>query len=821
MGRYFILSSLLCAMPGVAAAQVELTGRVVNETNAPVAGARVGIEDPRLFTTTDPTGAFRFTLPKPGEYRVTVEKEGHFTLKDKPVTLASGGNEVNLVLNRLREVVESVDVTAATSDVGLDTTASESTLTGNDILNIPYPTTNNLKNAMRVIPGVVQDPSGDLHVNGSSAEQVQYMLDGFNLSDPLLGGLNTRLSVEAVQTVEVVSGRMPAEYGKGSAGVISIRSKPGDDRWRYSASNFVPGIESQGGLHVGGWTPRFNLSGPLVRGRAWFSDSWDAQYDDLRIPELPKGQNSTTSWRLSNLLHNQFNLTPSNILYTSFLVNYWFAPRNGLGALDPVETTVNRRARQYFFNVRNQKYFGRGALLEVGAGLNRTFGREIPQGQGLYVYTPEGKHGNYFMDSLRRSARDQFIVNAFLPSFHAMGAHQFKSGIDLDRISYDQDIRRTGYEFLRSDGTPVRRTQFFGNGIVRRSNFESAAYLQDSWKARPDLLLEIGMRADWDEILRNWNPSPRFGFAWSPPRLGDNTRISGGYSTTYDATNLSYFARSEDQYSLTTYFRPNGVVDYGPSVSVFRAGPGGLRSPRYSNWTLTMDRRLPRNISLRAGYLRKYGSRGLTYYNSLQPGTPPPADAVAQFNTYYFDGIYYLGNRRRDSYDSVELTARQTFRGQYEWMASYTRSRARSNAVLDVGADTPLSVASNSGPMPWDSPSRFLSWGYLPTPLKNWAIAYLMEWRTGFPYSLVDQDGRVVGDVNSRRYPDFFELDLHFERRFSFRGYRWAFRFGANNLTGHENPNAVINTIGAANFGQYFGGNHRSTNFRIRWLGKI
>ncbi|MEO8662449.1 MAG: carboxypeptidase regulatory-like domain-containing protein [Bryobacteraceae bacterium] len=587
VGRVLILSGLLLLSAGVADAQVVLTGRVVNETNAPVAGARVSVavDDARHYAVTDPTGGFHFAFARPAEYQITVEHEGYFTLNTKTPALADGANEVHLVLNRLREVVESIDVSAPPSNIALDSTASQSTLTGNDILNIPYPTTNNLKNAMRAVPGIVQDNKGDLHLNGGSVEQVQYTLDGFNISDPLTGRLESRLSVEAVQTVEVTSGRMPAEYGKGSSGVIAIRAKPGDDRWRYTATNFVPGVENQGGLFIGNWTPRANLSGPLVRGRAWFSDSFDTQYDRQIVPELPKDQNSTSSWRFSNLMHNQFNLSPTNILYTSFLVNWWIAPRNGLGALDPRETTVNRRARQYFFNIRDQKYFGRGALIEVGAGSNRTFGREIPQGQDLYVYTPTGKRGNYFMDSLRHSSRDQFLANGFLPTFDWLGGHQIKSGIDLDRLTYSQDIRRTGYEFLRTDGSTVRRTEFFGNGVVTRTNFESAAYVQDSWKVRPALLLEIGARTDWDEIIRRWNLSPRLGFAWSPPHL-DNTRISGGYSITYDATNLSYFTRPDDQYALTTYYEPTGLIDRGPAVSVFRFSGAGLKSPRYANWTL-------------------------------------------------------------------------------------------------------------------------------------------------------------------------------------------------------------------------------------------
>jgi hypothetical protein len=123
--------------------------------------------------------------------------------------------------------------------------------------------------------------------------------------------------------------------------------------------------------------------------------------------------------------------------------------------------------------------------------------------------------------------------------------------------------------------------------------------------------------------------------------------------------------------------------------------------------------------------------------------------------------------------------------------------------------------------MPWDSPNRVLTWGYLPVPRwKNWAVAYLTEYRTGQPFSIQDELGGILGPVNHLRYPVFFELNLHFERSFTALKHRWAFRFGANNLTDHKNPNVVINTLGSPQFLKFYGGQRRAFNVRIRWLGR-
>ena len=129
-------------------------------------------------------------------------------------------------------------------------------------------------------------------MNGGAEEQILYTLDGFQVNDPLTGRFESRMSLEAVRSMEVTPAN-PAEFGKGSAGVLAIKTSTGDDQFRYSGTNFVPGLEQRKGLYVGGWTPRFNFSGPIKRGRAWFSESLDVQYDKTVVEELPKGQDRT------------------------------------------------------------------------------------------------------------------------------------------------------------------------------------------------------------------------------------------------------------------------------------------------------------------------------------------------------------------------------------------------------------------------------------------------------------------------------------------------------------------------------------------------
>jgi hypothetical protein len=819
-----ILVAFAAWLGTAAAADVRLSGRVVDELNSAVAGATVSLRptDPgltaRLQAVADPGGRFSFRVESPGDYLITSERQGFFLLQNRPIRLADGVNEITLVMNPAHEVFESVDVPYSPPAIDLDRSAPEDRLTENQLLEIPYPSTNTLRNAIRAMPGIVQDSRGGVHLNGGTEEQTLYTLDGFQINDPLSGRFESRVSVEAVRSIEV-SGANPAEFGKGAAGTFAIKTSTGDDRLRYSATNFFPGVENRKGLLIGGWTPRFALSGPIHRSRAWFSDTFDIQYDQNVIEELPRDQDRNTSWRVSNLLRNQVNLSPSNTLFTGFLIGIWRASRNGLDALDPVPTTTDRRSRQWFFNIKDQIYLGNGFQFEAGYAANRTFARDIPQGLGLLIYTPEGRQGFAFLNSTRTASRDQALANLFFPAWNWLGSHRLKTGVDLASTRYWQDATRTGYEYLRVDNTPSRLVTFGGSGRFHLSNREAASYLQDSWQLRPSLLMELGVRQDWDSLIGKMVFGARAGFSWAAPGM-ESTRIYGGFGTVYDQTPLAVFNQPLDQYSWTTHYDQTGAVSYGPALSVFSNSHGRLATPRYDNWNLGAEHRFFSGLYAKVDYTRRRGSNGLTYLNTISPGVPPPPEAAASYHTNVFDAIYALSNTRRDRYDGLGITLRQAFRKQYEWMASYTRSRALSNAVVDINVDTPVIVTGNVGRTPWDVPNRFLSWGYLPAWSRNWAIAYLLETRNGFPFSVQDETGRVVGALNGYRFPAFFELNLHLERKFVFRANRWAFRFGFNNITGHKNPNVVINDTSAPNFLAMYGGQSRALNFRIRWLGK-
>src|SRR5689334_16325030 len=300
---------LFCA---AVAAQVTIAGRVVDETGAVIAGAGVEVRPatggPPVVASSDQAGRFSVNLAA-GEYAIRVERLGFYLFQSRQA-LSGDRAELTITLNHLQEFSDRIDVTYSPSAIDPQQPAERKELDNKEIQAVPYPAPQDYRNALPLIDGVVQDNLGRAHFNGGDTNQTNYTLDGFNISDPVNGRLETRVNIESIQSMTVQTSRFSAENGRGSAGILDLQTKMGDDRLRFGGTNFIPGVSTDGGLHVNKWTPRLELSGPLAKGRAWFHNGFDAFYSNDVVHGLPHGENRTSGITTSDLSRFQVNLTP-------------------------------------------------------------------------------------------------------------------------------------------------------------------------------------------------------------------------------------------------------------------------------------------------------------------------------------------------------------------------------------------------------------------------------------------------------------------------------------------------------------------------------
>lgn len=835
----FLVCLAVVLMPITGAAQAALkthplTITVSDENGVAVASARVtlqGLPGALVQCETDFAGRCQFSVAA-GVAQVQIEKQGLYALK-VPDAQLGGASNLDIVLHHQEEIRETVNVSEQAPVIDPAQISSKEELTGLDIIDLPYPYTRDYRNALNFIPGVVLDASGQPHVAGGETHETLTLLDGFNVSQPANGLLLIRVSTDAFRSIQVESSREPAEYGKASAGVLGLNTGIGDNHFRFIATDFTPSLQDKKGITLDTWTPRFTSSGPIIPGKMWFYDAVDGEYDLLVIPQLPDGQDEDPYWRIGNLAKIQTNLTSRNILSTEFVVNHSKDEHLGLSTLDPLSATPADIESAYAGTIKDQEYFKSGELLETGFGISQYNLGLVPIGNLPYFVTPETAGGNYYLNEQTYARRYQALSNLYFPSRQWHGRHDFKIGVDLDRINYDAQFMRQPISFIRegapaapcvtaSDGVPLvptpcsRYSTFSGGGYSVTNNVETGGYVEDRWLLTNRLLIEPGVHFDWDEIVRKPLFSPRLAGTYVLDQEG-NTKISAGVDVLYDSTYMILIARPYagdrtdyffNSLGLPTNLQGTQVGSPQPVLSTFSVDRNTLQAPRFISWSVGLEKKLPHAIFLKTEFSHRNGVHDFVY--NTANGAP--------------GGNYLLQNTRQDFYHAFEVNLRRNFRDHYLIMGSYIRSSTRSNQVLDFNVDSPILSAQAAGPYPWDAPNRFLSWGYVPfftLPLIHKVdLAYSTEIRNGFAFDAVTDQQQLYGPPDSYRFPTYFTLNLQLEKRFHLFGYYWALRGGFDDITDRKNYLVVNNDVNSPQFLTFSNYVGRTFESRIRFLGR-
>src|SRR5215472_731510 len=564
---------------------------------------------------TTPSGnAFLPRLPA-GTYRVLIEKPGFYSASvDKLVVIPGQTAPVEVRLQPVREYQTEIEVSAQPSPIDPEQIASTQSLTASEISTIPYPSTRDYRNVLPFIPGVIQDTSGQIHVAGSSTQQVQDYLDGFEVSQPAFGSLALRVNPDSLRKIDVLSTRYSSMFGKGSGGFTDLSIQDGDNHFRFNATDFLPTVQNVKGIQFNNWTPRAYFSGPLARDKAWFLVSHEGEIDHNIVKQLPDGADTNDVWRIADIARVRAAPTQGNVLTASALVNLMHSDQAGINALNPVSLSTTRHNDLYLWTLKDQQTIARNTLIEFGGGYQRTNTTSVPQGFAPFVQIPGGNQGNFFETSGAFSERTQGFSNLYLKPWKKLGTHQFTLGGRLARVIYHDRVSRVPIQFcantacLTNSNEILRQITFFNAPAFSLSTLESSAYIQDRWSVAERFLVEAGGRWDRDSFLGQDMFSPRLAGTFLVDRATE-TKLSAGVGVYYDRTNLGQVGEAFQGSLTDQFFAPQPMT-----ISTrFLVNPQLLSMPRFVNWSAALERRLPAKVYVRLEFLSRHGVHGWAY----------------------------------------------------------------------------------------------------------------------------------------------------------------------------------------------------------------
>ncbi len=788
---------------------------VADAQNEVVAGAKCVLSQNKKIITetqTDATGTAVFANLSSGVYELKIEKEGFEKYEKKPIEIAANALlEINVAL---KVGAVSAEVTIENSgDNAQNVEAGSSPPAGNiqrkTIERLPL-ATKRVDEAIPLVPGVIRSSNGEISINGASEQQSAFRVNGLNVADPASGNFRLNLPVDAVESVQVFRHPYSAEFGQFSGGLTNIETRRGGDKWHFELNDFLPDFRFHNGKFYGVQddAPHVNFNGPIVKDKLFISQSLGYSISKVPVRGLTFPNNETISEAQSYFTQFDYVVSPTHS--QTFTAGY-FPERQSFVGLDffrPRPVTPNYKQKDFVTTFRDSLAFENGGLLQSSVSYKRFFANVWGQGRGDQTITPTGESGNYFSNQDRRSTRAEFFETYDFPARAFFGGtHNVKIGFNFTSVSNWMNYAARPVNIRRTDGTLAERTTFEAAPQIKVTNRTYTGFVQDRLIVRPNFSLDFGVRLEDQRIASERNFSPRAGFAWSP-FAGDKTIVRGGFGFFYDKVPLNirafnqYPARTVTNYGLDSQtvisqIRYENILVNSPSLfplDFSRAKSETGFVPENLTWNLQVDQIINSRFSLRANYTHSRTSR----LYAVNPETD-----------FFGRGAIVLSPTGRVSYDALELTAKFTLPKNQPFYVSYVRSKTLGNlndfASYFGDFGNPIIRQNQFSRLATDVPNRLLTWGNISLP-KKFTFSPILEWRSGFPYSILDQNQNFVGTRNAvgQRFPNFFSLDAEISKDFQVTK-KYAVRLSLKgfNLTDHFNPRNVRNNTGDPAFGTF------------------
>jgi outer membrane cobalamin receptor len=438
---------------------------------------------------TDSEGALTVKRLRFGLYRVRVEHQGFSPLtglveirsalpKDYRVTLGVAPIENVVVVSDSTTLIDPHSATTA-QQIGQDSLENRpSSLAGRSLIDV-----------IDTQPGWLLEANGVLHPRGSEY-QVQYVVDGMPLLENRSPSFSPELEADDAQSVTILTGGYPAEYGRKLGGVIQVAT----------SRNSQPGFHGSAVVSGGSFaTAGGQLLGEYGWGRNTVTLTADAERTDhyLDPPIIQNDTNSGTNTDFS--AHYERDLTDRDRI--------GFILRHGAARFEVPNEQVqqaagqrqDRGARETTGQFSYQHIFSSNLIGDL-----RGMARDI-----------EASLWSNPLSIPIQPAQDRGLRETYLKgtvSVH-FPRHELKAGVEADFGSLHENFHYLITDLSQFDPATPLRFQFAGRGQDR----EQAFFVQDLIRLG-NWTFNAGLRWDHYRLLVDDNAfSPRLSAAWYWP----------------------------------------------------------------------------------------------------------------------------------------------------------------------------------------------------------------------------------------------------------------------------------------------------------------